>query len=80
MADNVKAWPRATGVPAALPQRIVRPCDAGLYLAVQDAETQLGTIEAYNRLCAHAAQLKARIDKGDVKAQNPLFAKSVRGD
>lgn len=80
MADNVKAWPKATGVPMKQPQQIARPCDWGLQSAVQDAETQLGTIEAYNRLCQWAAHLKARIDAGDVKAQHPMFAKSLRGE
>ena len=79
MSGNVKAWPKPTGVPVEPPKPIVRPCDYGLMGAINDAETQLGTIEAYNRLCAHAARLKARIDRGDVKAQNPLFAKNPRG-
>lgn len=79
MSADVKAWPKATGVPVEPPKPITRPCDYGLWLAVNAAETQLGTIEAYNRLCARAAALKARIDKGDVKAQHPMFAVSVKG-
>lgn len=76
---NVKAWPKPTGVPKRLPSRILRPCDAGLELAVRSLETQLGTIEAYNRLVDAANALRKRIDSGDVKAQNPIFAVSVRG-
>ena len=78
--SNVKAWPKPTGTPLPKPRRIVRPCDAGLAGAVHGLEMQLGTIEAYNRLVECANKLKARIDAGDVKAQNPIFAKSVRGE
>jgi hypothetical protein len=77
MSENVKAWPKPTGRPDKLPRRIVRPCDYGLWLAVQNAEAQLGTIEAYNRLVAHAEHLRAQIDAGKAKAQNPLFAVST---
>lgn len=78
--SNVKAWPKPTGVPKPLPTRIRRPCDAGLALAVTGLETQLGTIEAYNRIVEAAAVLKKRIDLGDAKPQNPLFAVSIFGD
>lgn len=37
-------------------------------------ETQVGTVEAYNRLCDWAEALKAKIDRGDAKAQSHLFA------
>lgn len=77
---NVKPWPKATGNPAPAPKRIVRPCDYGLRASVMDLETQLGTIEAYNRLVDEAARLRKRIESGDVKPQHPTFAVSVRGD
>lgn len=78
--SNVKAWPKPTGTPLPLPRRIVRPCDYGLMIAAQGLETQLGTIEAYNRIVECANAMKARIDAGDVKPQNPIFAKSIRGE
>lgn len=56
------------------PKKIVRPCDYQLQSAVIALETQVGTAEAYNRLCDAAAVLKRQIDDGKAKAQNPLFA------
>lgn len=79
MAD-VKPWPKATGTPMTAPKRLRRPCDYGLMAAVHDAEIQLGTIEAYNRIVEHAEALRQRIERGDVKPQNPLFALSITGD
>lgn len=79
MADNVKAWPKPTGTPLDLPRRIVRPCDYGLAGAVQSLEAQLGAIEAYNRLVEAATALRARIESGDVKAQNPIFVMHIKG-
>lgn len=76
---NVTAWPKATGTPADAPRPIKRPCDWGLEGAIDAAEIQLGTIEAYNRLVAAATALRGRIDAGNIKAQNPLYAVSVRG-
>lgn len=76
---EVKAWPKPTGVPKPRPGRIRRPCDYGLELAAINCEVQLGTIEAYNRLCEEAEKMAARIKSGDVKAQNPLFAISLKG-
>lgn len=52
----------------ALPKRIARPCDYGLMAAVRDCETQVGTVEAFNKLCQHAAALKAKIDDGKAVA------------
>lgn len=78
MSDNVKAWPKATGKPLEPPNEIIRPCDYGLYNAVHSAETQLGTIEAYNRLVRWCANLKAKIDAGEAKPQNPIYAKHPR--
>jgi hypothetical protein len=78
--SEVLAWPKVTGTMVEPPRRLVRPCDAGLLLAVQNLETQLGTIEAYNRLVMAAKSLAHKIERGDAKAQNPLYAKSVRGE
>ena len=78
MAD-VKPWPRATGKPMPAPKKLRRPCDYGLMAAVREAEAQLGTIEAYNRLVQHADALRARIERGDIKPQNPLFAVDING-
>lgn len=77
--DNVKAWPKATGRPLPVPKRIVRPCDYGLLAAVRDMETQVGTTEAYNRLVTAAEALRARIDAGDIRPQNPIFATNIKG-
>lgn len=56
------------------PKRIVRPCEWGLFNAVNALETQLGSVEAYNRLCDAARDLKAKIDAGHGKAQHPMWA------
>jgi hypothetical protein len=77
--DNIKAWPKPTGVPLEPPARIHRPCDAGLHLTVMELESQLGTIEAYNRLVEAAHRLMFKIKMGEAKAQNPIFAKSPTG-
>ncbi len=75
---NVRPWPNPAGrADAALPKPIVRPCDYGLKSAIYGLETQLGTIEAYNRLATAAATLKAKIDAGNAQAQNPIFAVST---
>ena len=78
IVDNVHAWPKPAGrADAPVPKPIVRPCDWGLIGAVRDLETQLGSIEAYNRLATAAAALKAKIDAGQAKAQNPMYAVST---
>lgn len=77
--DNVKVWPKSGRADAPLPRPIVRPCDYGLLGAIDALETQLGTIEAYNRLAAAANALKQRIDAGGAKPQNPLYAVRLRG-
>lgn len=56
------------------PKRILRPCDYGLKRVINDLETQVGTVEAYNKLCDAAEALKAKIDAGKAQPQNPLFA------
>jgi hypothetical protein len=76
---NITAWPNPTGRPQDPPKPIIRPCDYGLLTAIHALETQLGTIEAYNRLVTAAERLRAQIDAGKAKPQNPLFAVSVRG-
>lgn len=81
MNDNVKAWPKVAGrAEMPLPSRIMRPCDYGLINAIYGLETQLGTIEAYNRLAEAAHTLKAEIDAGNAKPQNPMFAVSTGGE
>lgn len=56
------------------PARIMRPCEYGLLGAVRDMETQMGSVEAYNRLCDAAARLKRKIDSGDAVAQHSMWA------
>jgi len=71
-------WPKVAGRPEVEPpKRIMRPCDWSLRGAVTALETQLGTIEAYNRLAETAHALKAQIDAGDAKPQHPMFATST---
>ena len=41
---------------------------------MRDLETQMGTVEAYNRLCDAAEKLKAKIDAGKAEAQGHLWA------
>lgn len=79
MKNEVIAWPKATGTAQETPKPIKRPCDHGLDLAFMNLETQLGTIEAYNRLVAKAQLVKRLIDTGDVRAQNPCYAVKPRG-
>ncbi len=75
MSDNVKPWPNVAGRPdVPLPQKLMRPCDWGLRGAINSLETQLGTIEAYNRLAVAAHELKAKIDAGSAKPQHQMFA------
>lgn len=76
--QNVVPWPKPAGRPEAeLPRAIMRPCDWGLQNAVRALETQLGTIEAYNRLALAAHTLKTKIDSGQAQAQHPMFAVST---
>jgi hypothetical protein len=72
---TVHAWPLPAGRPVDPPRSVVRPCDAGLALAVAHLETQLGTIEAYNRLVQAARALRHKIPE----PQNPLYAVNVQG-
>lgn len=52
---------------AVAPKQILRPADYTLKLAVGSLETQLGTVEAYNRLCAAARGILARIETGETR-------------
>jgi hypothetical protein len=72
--SNVEQLPVKGTSDRPTPKRIMRPCEWGLLATVKDLETQMGTVEAYNRLCDAAQQLKAKIDRGDAQAQHKLFA------
>ena len=61
-----------------LPKPIARPCEWGLRKAIMGMETQLGSVEAYNMLVRYAEALKAEIDAGKAKPQNPYFATDPR--
>lgn len=56
------------------PKRILRPCDYGLHGAVLAMESQVGTVEAYNKLCDAAEALKAQIDYGNARQAHAHFA------
>lgn len=56
------------------PAKIKRPCDYSLELAISSMETQVGTVEAYNRLCDAAAAVKAKIDAGKAKVAMMQFS------
>lgn len=56
------------------PKRIWRPCDYGLMGAVRNMETQVGTVEAYNKLCNAAEALKQKIDAGEGQQALAMFA------
>ena len=78
--SEVKAWPLQGPITERLPRPIKRPADYGLEIAIYELEAQLGSVDAYNRLAAAAHALKAKIDAGNGKAQNPIFAVSIRGE
>ena len=67
------------GTPKPLPKSLMRPCDDGLQCAIMDLETQWGTVAAYKRLVMQAAARRERIDGGDIKAQNLLYAPDWKG-
>ena len=79
MSADIAPWPKNGPITGTHPMPIKRPCDYGLDRAISDLETQLGSIEAYNRLCAAADRLRAKIDAGHAKPQNPLYAVSPKG-
>ncbi len=64
---------------AVLPAIIKRPCDFSLESAVTSLETQLGTIEAYNRIVASAAGLKEKIDSHKGRPASHCYAISKEG-
>lgn len=76
---NVRPWPLQGRALDAVPKRVKRPCDYGLESAVYGLETQLGTIEAYNRLVTVCDQMRVDIANGKIKPQNPLYAVDIRG-
>jgi hypothetical protein len=78
MTAELHPWPKVSGRPEVEPpKRLMRPCDWGLRNAINALETQLGTIEAYNRLATAAHELKAQIDAGQAKPQHPMFVTST---
>lgn len=72
--SDIRKLPSPTGSNRPAPKRITRPCEYGMWNAVQSMETQMGTVETYNRLCDWAQALKAKIDRGDAEAQHPMWA------
>lgn len=72
--SNVEQLPVKATSERPPPKRIMRPCEWGLLGTVRDLETQMGTVEAYNRLCDAAQKLKTKIDAGEAEQQNRLFA------
>ena len=62
------------------PKQVQRPCDASLFIAVTALETQLGTVEAYNRICQAAEVLFSKIKQGKAQPCNPCYAASIKGD
>lgn len=79
MAADIKPWPLSGPMTQQRPMPIVRPCDYGLEIAVMALETQVGTIEAYNRIVDKCRVLREQIERGHIKAQNQLYAKSIKG-
>lgn len=77
--SNITRLETAERVTQAAPAPIRRPCDYTLLMAVDALETQLGSIEAYNRLAAAAHALKAKIDAGKAQAQHVLFRTDLGG-
>ena len=72
--SNVEQLPVKGASERPAPRRIMRPCEYGLLGTVRDLETQMGTVEAYNRLCDAAQRLKAKIDAGDAEQQHKMWA------
>jgi hypothetical protein len=69
--------PGEVSTPIDPPSVILRPCDYGLERAWCALETQLGTIEGYNRLAAFANHIHTLIEAGNIKPQNPIFSVST---
>ena len=60
------------------PGKIKRPCDYGLELAVSNLVSQLGTIEAFNRLTNAAWLLREEIEEGRIKEPIPGAAEPAK--
>jgi len=78
MGGNITQFPKQPRADD-LPRPIVRPCDASLALTWMHLETQLGTVEGYNRLVELAAKIRVRIYQGDITAQSPIYVKNIEG-
>ncbi|NHZ99094.1 hypothetical protein [Massilia sp. CCM 8734] len=70
--SNVRFFPVQMTTDRVPPQHLMQPCDFGLLNAIYSLEAQLGSVEAYNRLCDAAHGLKAKIDAGHACTQNPV--------
>lgn len=56
------------------PKPIKRPCDYGLEIAVIHLETEVGKIEAYNRMVKAALVLLEKIHANKSEGPNPMYA------
>ena len=72
--SDVRQLPVPSETNRKTPKRIVRPCEWQLFSAVNTLETQMGSVEAYNRLCDAAEAMKQKIDAGKGCAQHPMWA------
>ncbi len=75
--SEILRMPGEVSTPIEPPPVILRPCDYGLDRAWYGLETQLGTIEGYNRLVAFANHIHAQIEAGKIEPQNPLYSTST---
>lgn len=71
---NVRKLQTTETTKRAPPKRITRPCDYGLYNAIRECETQVGSVEAYNKLCDAAEAMKRKIDAGRGKQALEFFS------
>jgi hypothetical protein len=76
MADkpDIRQFPSQLTTDRPAPRRIVRPCEHGLALAIDQMEVEMGSVQAYNQLCDIAGRLKRKIDAGDGIAQHAMWA------
>ena len=72
--SNVEQLPVKLTSDRPAPRRIIRPCEWELFNATRSLETQMGTVEAYNRLCDAAQRLKAKINAGQAEQQHKMWA------
>jgi hypothetical protein len=61
------------------PRRVERPCDYWLARALHYLETELGTIEAHNRLVECADAFRRKIEAGCAQPQHPSCATDPMG-